>query len=169
MSANNVAKVKNVKIRVLEIQELENPDSQSIVIVELTRGNPTGSVGGIEVFQGEMTYNNGKKDQPVDQVEAVFSSGTTDEHGNIALQINLTDGNKFDPNTDPITTVPTPGIPDTVPTHCVTVGDTSDDGSMITITFQEPREGEFIAYPALYFHTVEGVIDPGVGVKRKPD
>lgn len=169
MSSNSAAKVKKVKLKVLEIQELDNPDSQPTVTVELTRGDSIGNVGEIEVFQGEMTYNNGKKIRQVDMVEAVFSSGTPGQQGNIALQINLTQGNKFSSNTPPITTVPTPGIPDTVPTHCITVGDISDDGAMITITFQDPLQGEFVAYPSLYFHTVEGVIDPGLTVKRKPD
>ena len=174
MSSNRTTKkarstrVKKVETKVLEIHQLTKPKKQSTVAVSLTKGNLIGNVNNDDIFLGLMTYNNGKKIIQVDLVEAVFSSGNAGQPGNVSLEIYLTQGNKFDTSTDPVTTIPTPDTPGTIPKHCIDIGAVSKDRTMVTITFQGPREGEFVGYPALYFHTVEGIIDPGLVIKRLP-
>ncbi len=164
MSSNNCVAVTKVKIKVLEIEEFCNGNPQPIVDVTLKKGDSVGVIDGVEVFQGKMKYDDGEKNQKIDMVEAIFSDdvGQSGEPGNIQLRVTLTNNNEFiDP---PVTTVPSD--PSTVPTHCVEIE--NDGENAIIVTFLEPQEGEFVAYPALYFHTTQGVVDPGMGVRRRP-
>jgi hypothetical protein len=164
--------IKKVKLKVLEIRETPGGEPAEPVVVELTKGYQIGSVTNqsgevIPIFKGEMTYQRPGKDKikPIDMVEAVFvgDEGEATEPGNIVLKVNLTQGNTYTPPL--VTTVPSDES--SVPTHCVNIEESGE--AQITITFMEPAQGEFVAYPALYFHTVEGIIDPGMGVRRKPD
>lgn len=172
MSSKKNPQINKVELRVLEITETPNSQPAEPVIVELTKGDPVGSVTNqsgqtIPIFLGEMTYQRPGKDKKknVDMVEALFvgDDGEATDPGNIVLKVNLTEGNMFTPPL--VTTVPSDET--SVPTHCLEIEATGD--AQITITFMEPAQGEFVAYPALYFHTSEGIIDPGIGVRRKPD
>lgn len=162
---------KTVTFKVLEITETPNGKPEQPVIVELTKGASVGSVTNqsgqkIPIFLGEMTYQRPGKDKKkkVDIVEALFvgDEGEVSDPGNIVLKINLTEGNRF--ISPLVTTVPSNET--SIPTHCMKIEGSGD--AQITITFIEPAQGEFVAYPALYFHTSEGIIDPGVSVRRKP-
>jgi len=160
--------VKKVKLKLLEIQQVAGGDKEPPVDVVLTYSQPPiGKANGVNIFQGEMIYWDSKKKKCtlVDLVEAVFPNKFVPEKpGNINLQISLKGSNKFVAGKPPVTTVP--GDDSTEPTHCVEIVRTSD--SMITVIFIEPAPGEFVAYPALYFNTIEGIIDPGLGVRRRP-
>jgi hypothetical protein len=172
MSSKKNPHIKKVKLKVLEIQETPCGEPAEPVVVELTRGDPIGSVTSqsgqtIPIFVGEMTYQRpgSDKKKKVDMVDAVFvaDEGETSEPGNIVLKVNLTQGNTFTPPL--VTTVPSDET--SVPTHCVDIKESGE--AQITISFMEPAKGEFVSYPALYFHTADGIIDPGIGVRRKPD
>ena len=165
MSSN--VSVKKVKLKVLEIQEVVGGDEQPPVDVDLRYTEPPlGNVGGTDIFQGEMVYwdSNKKKCVLVDMVEAVFPAKEElpVNPGNIDLQITLKAGNTFIEGRPPVTTVP--GDDSSVPTHCVDINLTSD--TMVTVILLEPATGEFVGYPALYFNTTDGIIDPGFGVRR---
>lgn len=171
MSSKGTVSVNRVTIKVLEIQEVGGGEQTPAVDVDLGFIEPpighVTSVNGerMPIYTGKMTYWDKKKGKcrNIDMVEAVFSSdeGSKDELGNIKLQISLRAGNTF--NKTPVTTIP--GDDASVPTHCVDIIRSSD--SMVTVTFLEPAEGEFVAYPALYFNTVEGIVDPGISVRRR--
>jgi hypothetical protein len=172
MSSKKNPHIKKVKLRVLEINEAPCGEPTEAVVVELTKGYQVGSVTNqsgqiIPIFQGEMTYQRPGKDKikQIDMVEALFVSdeGQTTDLGNIVLIVNLTQGNTFTPPL--VTTVPSDES--SVPTRCLDIKESGE--AQITITFTEPAQGQFVAYPALYFHTAEGVIDPGVSIRRKPD
>ena len=172
MVSNRIARVKRVKLKVLEIHEQSAQGAEcpepDVVEVCLAIGPKVGSVpnGGesVDIFLGEMTYYDPKKckNRKIDMVEAVFSAdqGEEGETGVVKLNIKLTGKNEF--KTPLVTTIPTD--PSSVPDHCVKVSSSGEQSVMIT--FLEPAEGEFVAYPALYFHTTEGIIDPGISVKR---
>ena len=160
--------VKKVKLKVLEISEEAGGDPQPPVDVDLRYTEPPlGKVGEQDIYQGEMIYWDPikKKCTIVDFVDAIFpADAIPNKPGNIDLQITLKGGNKFRGD-HPVTTVPG-GKKNTVPDHCVDIKKSSD--TMVTITFIEPAKGEFVAYPALYFNTTQGIIDPGISVRRKP-
>ena len=160
--------VKKVKFKVLEISEEAGGDPQPPVDVDLRYTEPPlGNVAGVNIYQGEMIYwdPDKKKCTVVDLVDAVFPArAIPDRPGNIDLQINLKGGNTFIDERPPVTTVP--GDDSTVPTHCVDINLSSE--TMVTVTFVEPAPGEFVAYPALYFNTTQGIIDPGISVRRRP-
>lgn len=165
MSSNSAATVTTVKLKVLEIAEQTDGPEQPAVNVTLKKGKSLGEVGGTEVFQGKMKYcENGKK-RTVDLVQAVFPANKERVMpGNVKLQINLKNCNEF---IGPLVTI-VPNDPTTVPTNCLDIKINPDNSAMLIVTFLEPKPGEFVAYPALYFHTSNGVIDPGLGVKREP-
>ncbi len=172
MASTKTARIKKVKIKVLEIYEqgIQNGDGGELPATEVALaigpiiGSVSGGDGSVAIYQGEMTYFDPKKkkNREIDMVEAVFSvdQGEQSEQGNVKLDINLTGTNEF---MVPLVTT-RPADPTSVPDHCVTVSSNGEQG--VTITFLEPAEGEFVAYPALYFHTTEGVVDPGISVKR---
>lgn len=169
MSSKNTVKVKKVKIKVLEIEEVGNGQQAPPVDVSLAIGSQVGSVpsvggGTTPIFAGEMTYYDPKKgrDRKIDMVEAVFSEdqGASNEDGNIMLHVSLTGTNEF--IAPLVTTIPDDSA--STPTHCIEI--TPSGSTAIDIKFLEPSPGEFVAYPALYFHTTEGIIDPGLGVRR---
>jgi len=163
--------VKKVKLKVLEIQQVAGGEPEPPVDVDLRYVEPPlGGVGGVPIFQGEMIYwdPNKKKCAVVDLVDAVFPAYAENvEPGNIKLQITLRGENTFIEGRPPVTTVP--GDDSTVPTHCVEISPSisGSDETMVTVTFIEPAPGEFVAYPALYFNTTEGIIDPGISVRRR--
>ncbi len=174
MASTKTARIKKVKIKVLEIYEqgIQNGDGGELPATEVALaigpiiGSVSGGDGPVAIYQGEMTYFDPKKNKnrEIDMVEAVFSvdQGEAGEPGSVLLNINLTGTNEF---MEPlVTTIPTD--PNSVPDHCVHVSGNGEQG--VTITFLEPSEGEFVAYPALYFHTIEGIIDPGIVVRRSP-
>ena len=172
MASTQTASIKKVKIKVLEIYEqgIQNGNGGELPATEVALaigpiiGSVPGEDGPVAIYQGEMTYfdSRKKKNREVDLVEAVFSAdqGEQGEQGNVKLDIKLTGTNEF--VVPLVTTRPTD--PTSVPDHCVSVSSNCESG--VTITFLEPAEGEFVAYPALYFHTTEGVIDPGISVRR---
>ncbi len=156
-----IAKVKRVKIRVLELNE----DSAGVctnVSVSLGIGSP---VAGTSYYLGIMTYQDKKKEKRIDMVSANFSDeeGTAGQEGNVQLRIDLNDGNEFK---EPYVTT-SPNDKSQSVLHCIEVESTDDPASLI-VKFFEPKQDESIAYPALYFHTEYGVIDPGVSVHRIP-
>lgn len=156
-----IAKVKRVKIRVLELNE----DSAGVctnVPVSLGIGSP---VAGTDYHLGVMIYQDKKKAKRIDMVSANFSDeeGAAGQEGNVQLRIDLSDGNNFK---KPYVTTSPYDESQTV-LHCVEVQPTDDPASLI-VKFFEPKQDESIAYPTLYFHTEYGVIDPGVSVHRIP-
>lgn len=172
MSSKKNPHIKNVNLKVLEIKETPNGEPADAVVVELTKGEQAGTVTNqsgqiIPVFLGEMTYQRPGKDKKknIDMVEALFANneGEESDPGNIVLKVDLTQGNTF--ASPLVTTIPSDET--SVPTHCMNIEGSGD--AQITINFMEPAQGEFVAYPALYFHTAEGIIDPGITVRRKSD
>jgi len=163
--------IKKVKLKVLEIQQVAGGEPEPPVDVDLRYVEPPlGSVDGVPIFKGEMIYWDPKKKKCVivDLVEAMFPArAVPDQPGNINLQITLKGTNTFIEGRPPVTTVP--GDDSTVPTRCVEISPpiSGTGETMVTVTFIEPAPGEFVAYPALYFNTTEGIIDPGIGVRRR--
>ena len=165
MSGNSNASIEKIKLTILEIQEGTSGDT-STVDVTLKKGDEAGVVpsagGDVPVYLGKMKYDDGCDKTKIDGVQAVFSAdeGASGDTGKVNLKVTLTKKNTF--ISPLVTTVPT----DTsaTPMHCIEVVADGDDS--IIVTFLEPNEGEFVSYPAIYFHTVQGVIDPGFSVRR---
>lgn len=169
MNSKSITSISKVKTTVLKIQESNNGvrlAEESAVNVTLKKGKLIGKIEGTEVFKGKMKYKDGKKEHTIDMVQAVFSNPETSiADGNAMLKISLTKNNKF---VGPLVTT-APNDPSATPLHCIQIEACAKDLSTIIVTFEEPKQGEFIAYPSIYFHTAQGVIDPGMGVIRKPD
>ncbi len=158
-----IVKIEKVKTTILTLKEGIGGE-RNIVSVTLAKGAP---VSGTEYFLGIMTYwgKKKRKGKRVDMVSAYFPStgNIAGMEGNVELRINLLDGHTF--RQPYVTTVPQDKMQ--TPLHCVNVESTNDLTSLI-VKFIGPKKGESIAYPALYFHTSGGVLDPGIGVVRRP-
>ena len=156
-----VVKIKKVKTTILALKEGRGGE-KTIVSVTLLKGE---SVKGTDYFSGIMSYRDKKKDKFVDMVTAYFShkGGAGGDEGNVQLRIDLDGTNRFIPPF--VTTVPDDETK--TPLHCINAEPTEKPSSLM-VKFLEPKRGESIAYPTLYFHTSHGVIDPGINVQRHP-
>ncbi|MGK0373570.1 MAG: hypothetical protein ACJA2E_000037 [Arenicella sp.] len=164
------AKIKNITMKVLEISEV-SVESGSVALDPVSVSLKKGQLAypGAPFYFGKMRWKDevkGKK-HTVDMVEAVFSSkGDAGDQGSVELKISLKGGNKFNLNT-PVSTVPvTNPTPEQQSLHCIEVD--SAVGSDLTLRFLEPAQGEVVTYPVVYFITDQGIIDPGLGAKRRP-
>lgn len=154
-----IASVENVTFKMLVLNENQATEDE-LVIVTVDKGP---QVYGTEYYRGLMKYEG----QQVDMVSASFtdSSGKTSDQGKIRLEISLQGGNTFQ---SPYVTV-TPDGTTLSDLHCIEISDDSPGSTALVITFLEPEKDESIAYPILYLHTLQGIIDPGLAVDRKPD
>ncbi len=153
-----ITAIEDVTLKMLVLNESE-ASSDELVVVTLEKSLP---VIGTDYYQGVTRYQGVK----VDMITARFSDdvGRSGDIGKVKLEISLQDGNTF---LDPFVTV-TPAGQALSDLHCIEVSDDNAGSTILILTFLEPQQDEAIAYPALYFHTSEGVIDPGIGVDRRP-
>jgi len=162
MSNDKHVSIENVKQKILSIWEDES-SNKTITEVSLDKGEKDGSVTNSKgsdtaVYLGIMTYNDGKKACNIDGVQANFKADKN--KGEIHLRLNLVGNNKF--VAPLVTTVPADKA--ATPLHCIKVSQRGD--SELDVIFLEPKKGEYVAYPRIYFHTEQGVIDPSIAVKR---
>jgi hypothetical protein len=171
MSSNNNVTVKEVTLTVLEIVEAGKGQSTKPVLVKLEKDKLIGYVESeneepTPIYLGLMKYINDEGETKlIDVVEAVFSNdqGSAGDQGNVQLAVELEENNSF---IAPFVTI-LPNDKTTMSTDYIKIEQKS--GSPLHITFLEPQQGEYVAYPALYFHTKNGIIDPAIIVRRKPD
>lgn len=153
-----IAAITDVTLKMLVLNENEATEEE-LVIVTLDKGT---KVTGTDYYLGVMKYQGNQ----VDMVTASFvdDCGDAGDQGKVKLEISLQGGNTFQ---EPFVTV-TPDGKKLSDLHCIEVSDDNPGSTILVLTFIEPKKDESIAYPALYFHTAQGVIDPGMGVRRKP-
>ena len=155
-----IATIQDVTLQMLVLNE-NDATEEELVVVTLDRGD---QVTGTSYFKGVMQY----QDKDIDMVSANFidddgcEAGTP---GKVRLEISLQGGNTF--QVPFVTVTPTDEVPSEL--HCIEISQENPGSTALVVTFLEPQKDEAIAYPTLYFHTAEGVIDPGFGVRRKPD
>lgn len=154
-----IATVQNVTFKMLVLNENEATENE-LVVVTLDKGV---SVLGTDYFKGVMKYGG----QLIDMVSASFTDdgGNANDKGKVRLEVSLQNGNTF---LSPFVTI-TPDSTTMSDLHCIEIDDARPGSSILDITFLEPEKDESIAYPILYLHTAQGVIDPGLAVKRLPD
>ncbi len=162
----SVAKIRKVKLKVLEVQE---PVNRGGCPVEVALAMGPEAYPGANYHIGEMFYYDPKKEKErrIDMVQGVFTKGQEKQKGLIPVQISLQGGNVFNQK-NPVSVVPTTTpTPEQQTLHCVQVDKV--EGGVLTLSFIEPAQGEQIAYPTVYFITEKGIIDPGLSAKRRPD
>ena len=169
----NKAKFRIISKKVLDIYEILEGDSDPIVVT-LKKCGPLG-VPLEQVSHGIMRWKDPAacKNRRIDLVQAVFSSkGQAGDQGSVKLKIKLKGGLQF--NEEPVSKVPTldPTITERT-LRCIEYKVDEDNRAVITITFLEPKEGEVVTYPVIYFLTnnvdkEDFIIDPGLGAIRIP-
>lgn len=159
-----IATVQDVTLSMLVLNE-NDATEEELVVVTLERSTP---VTGTNYYLGDMKYKSPEGQvYDIDMVSANFldddgaAAGTP---GKVKLEVSLQDGNTFQ---EPFVTI-TPTGETLSELHCIEISDDNPGSTALLITFLEPQKDEAIAYPSLYFHTAEGVIDPTLGVSRRP-
>jgi hypothetical protein len=164
------AEIRKITLKVLEIPEV-SVEPRNVASDPVSVSLKKGQLAYPEApfYFGKMRWKDGVKGKKhtIDMVEAVFSTeGETGDQGSVELKIHLKGDNKFNSAT-PVSTVPV-----TNPTaeqqnlHCLEIDAVA--GSDLTLRFLEPAEGEVVTYPTVYFLTDQGIIDPGLGARRRP-
>jgi len=152
----------------LILNESEKTDKETVGLVL------TAKAGDGDELVGSLWYIDMQM-QKVDVIDAEFSSeGRAGQKGAIQVQINLLSGNKFEMDEQTglwAYTKDDNGKP--VAMDCVTAEpinpNKNNRANAILISFAEPSEEDpHFIYPHVYFPTVDGVIDPGITVHRRP-
>ncbi len=162
--------IEEVTLKVLVLNESEATQDE-VVTVKLGKASDEPVIG-TDYYLGEMKYKDpatGNK-SVIDMVSATFIDGESagGSDGKITLTVKLKkNDNKRNTFIEPLVTV-TPNIDEGSPLHCIAYKLDKNNPSKLEVTFIEPENDESIAYPHLYFHTAQGVIDPGMSVRRLP-